>query len=107
MPVGAQASAPAGNPTTAYWASQARSCEPRDVGHPCKECKRPFQRVGEPLMVRRGGRIELRYHEQCYSGSADPRTQASSSFNSSQHAAALSAAAPALPFRKMRTSSHF
>ena len=88
-----------------YWAAAARQAEGRDIGHPCKECKRPFAAVGAPLVVRRGGRIELRYHAACFSGDADPRTQAASSFHTSAHA--LPAAAPAGRFNKMRTSAHF
>lgn len=89
-----------------YWASQPRPAEPRDVGHLCKECKCAFRAVGEPLVVRRGGRIELRYHDKCFSGTADPRTQASSSFNTT-YTGQIAEAAPQRMFRKMRTSSHF
>ena len=90
-----------------YWAAQGRSAEGRDIGHPCKECKRPFGSVGEALMVRRGGRIELRYHATCFTGDADPRTQAASTFHVSPHVGKLAAAAPTGRFNKMRTSSHF
>jgi hypothetical protein len=90
-----------------YWASRPKSCEPRDVGHVCKECKKPFTRVGEHLMVRRGGRIELRYHAGCFSGSDDPRTQEHSSFNTTQLGAQVRETAPSQAFRKMRTSSQF
>ena len=58
-------------------------------------------------MVRRGGRIELRYHEECFVGSGDPRSQPGSSYTNSRLGALISDRAPPLRFRKMRTSSHF
>jgi hypothetical protein len=92
-------------PSSMYWASQARTCGARDLGHLCKECKQPFSQLGEPLTVRRGGRIELRYHSSCFSGAADPRSQPSSSFNTTTHQ--LSGSAPKAAFHKMRTTSQF
>lgn len=88
-----------------YWAVQERSSEARDIGHVCKECRLTFLRVGEDMVMRRGGRIELRYHKHCFSGEADPRTQRNSSFNQSGHD--LAPIAPTGKFRKMRTSSQF
>lgn len=100
-------SAPVETTKTRYWASQSRPCEARDVGHPCKECKRPFTQVGEEITVRRGARIEMRYHSACFSGDDDPRTQSASSFNTTALGSQVRDAAPLLPFKKMRTSSHF
>ena len=40
----------------------------------CKECKKPFISLNETIVLRRGGRIELRYHKKCFSGHADPRS---------------------------------
>jgi len=37
--------------------------------------------AGEPMVVRDGRKIRLFYHEHCFSGTADPRTQVHSSFN--------------------------
>jgi hypothetical protein len=95
----------AGNANTLYWAFQSRLTEARDIGHRCKECQREFLRVGDTMFIRRGGRIELRYHEHCFSGSADPRTQGRSSFTTSGHS--IAEAAPTNKFRKMRSSSQF
>ncbi len=52
----------------------------RDIGRRCEECQREFLRVGDTMFIRRGGGIELRYREHCFSGSADPRTEGRSSF---------------------------
>jgi hypothetical protein len=105
-PVDPHAAGPgAGNANTLYWAFQSRLTEARDVGHRCKECHREFLRVGDTMFLRRGGRIELRYHAHCFSGSADPRTQVNSSFSTSGHAIAVSA--PTNKFRKMRATSQF
>ena len=49
--------------------------EKKDLGHTCRECRRPFTTIGEPLTERRGARISNRYHAECFSGFADPRSQ--------------------------------
>ena len=92
---------------SAYWSCRQKRAGAVDVGHACKECKQPFTAVGEPLWVRRGGRIELRYHAACFSGEADPRTQAHGSYKTGHLAGSQAPAAPQQPFRKMRTSSHW
>jgi hypothetical protein len=92
--------------TSVYWAVQSRSAEKRDVGHSCRECKKAFS-LAETLTIRRGGRLELRYHAACFSGEADPRTQSGSSFNNTANGTLVSAAAPQGTYNKMRTSSHF
>eukprot|EP00667_Euglena_gracilis_P022530 EG_transcript_25105 len=89
-----------------YWASSTRAVEARDLGHTCRECKQKFNRLGETIVIRRGGRIEMRYHEACFSGDDDPRTQAHSSAQD-RWDGHVSAAAPKEMFRKMRTASHF
>jgi hypothetical protein len=104
------AAVPAGASTTLYWKSQKRKTLARDIGHKCRECGAPFAKVGDGLVMRRGGRIELRYHAACFSGSDDPRSQPSSSFSAAEQKrlkVSLPDAAPQLPFRKMRTSSQF
>ena len=50
------------------------------TGFMCKECKR-YINIGEPIVQRDGRRIRLIYHDKCFSGNADPRTQTSSSYN--------------------------
>eukprot|EP01084_Bolivina_argentea_P101048 181234_1 len=93
---------------TRYWEWKVRKCRRDDLWNTCRECKQPFTKLGENLSIRRGGRIELRYHEGCFSGIADPRSQAGSTANKGKYAAALSkTAAPRLPYSKMRTSSHW
>lgn len=60
-----------------YWTvSQGRA---NHTGHTCREC-RGIIFTNEPIYVRDGRKIRLFYHRKCYSGGADPRTQASSSF---------------------------
>jgi len=60
-----------------YWtASQGRA---NHTGHTCRECRGTIFR-NEPIYVRDGRKIRLFYHRKCYSGDADPRTQASSSY---------------------------
>jgi len=47
-----------------------------DLGHNCRECRGPFRAIGEPMTERRGARLTMRYHAECFSGFADPRSQA-------------------------------
>lgn len=47
----------------------------------CRECHTAIE-PGDDIMYRDGRRIRLMYHENCFSGDADPRTQKGSSFNS-------------------------
>ncbi|CAG9331762.1 unnamed protein product [Blepharisma stoltei] len=49
-------------------------------GHNCRECHRAIDK-GERIIYRDGRKIRLMYHEKCFSGTADPRTQVGSSFN--------------------------
>ena len=51
------------------------------TGWCCRECK-PVITKGEPIVVRDGRRIRFFYHERCFSGIADPRSQPHSSFAS-------------------------
>ena len=87
---------------THYWDFLHRAAERQDLGHKCRECRRPFTSIGEPLTERRGARLSMRYHAACFSGFADPR---------STHVGRLAGtqleAAPANKASKMRTSSHF
>eukprot|EP01063_Lacrimia_lanifica_P025520 TRINITY_DN3334_c0_g1_i1.p5 TRINITY_DN3334_c0_g1~~TRINITY_DN3334_c0_g1_i1.p5 ORF type:complete len:109 (+),score=22.33 TRINITY_DN3334_c0_g1_i1:1139-1465(+) len=90
-----------------YWSYAYRTVERKDIGHKCKECKAPFGKLGEPMAVRRGGRIELKYHQACFSGEADPRSQNGSSYASGRWDKRLSHEAPAGQYRKMRTGTHW
>lgn len=93
---------------TKYWDYQHRSAEIRDLGHSCRECRGPFSRLGEPITERRGARTSMRYHANCFSGFADPRSQANSSMHVGNLAGTQMAAAPIdKAGNKMRTVSHF
>ena len=93
---------------TLYWDYHHRAVEKSDLGHKCRECKRPFQRLGEPMTERRGARVSMRYHAACFSGFADPRSQLGSSTHSGKLAGTQLDAAPSgKAGSKMRTSSHF
>lgn len=93
---------------TGYWDYQHRCVEVKDLGHRCRECKQPFAKLGDALTERRGARTSMRYHAECFSGFADPRSQASSSAHVGVHAGSHYEAAPTLKAgSKMRTSAHF
>lgn len=118
---------------TGYWDFCHRAATKKDLGHNCRECKRPFTKVGDPLTERRGARtsrsspfgrdisfpIEActltsvafahsRYHAECFSGFADPRSQTGSSFHTGRLAGTQLGAAPKTKAgSKMRVSRHF
>jgi len=93
---------------TGYWDFQHRAATRGDLGHNCRECKLPFTRVGEPLTERRGARLSMRYHAECFSGYADPRSQAESSHHVGRLAGTQHVAAPmSKAGGKMRTGTHF
>ena len=90
-----------------YWEHRFRPTVARDLGHTCRECKCAFTSVGEIIAVRRGGRIELRYHRECFSGTSDPRTQKNSSQHMGKWAGRVENRAPKGKYNKMRTRSHW
>jgi hypothetical protein len=93
---------------TKYWDYAHRAAVKADLGHKCRECRRPFSAVGEPITERRGARVSLRYHAACFSGFADPRSQAESSHHAGRLAGTqLDAAPSAKAGSKMRTGQHF
>ena len=93
---------------TGYWDYQHREATKADLGHRCRECKLPFQRIGEPMTERRGARVSMRYHASCFSGFADPRSQAESSHHVGRLAGTQHVAAPqGKAGGKMRTGAHF
>ena len=61
-----------------YWTVNSKIAERN--GYTCRECKGQIPK-GTRLMYRDGRRIRLMYHEGCFSGSSDPRSQFRSSFN--------------------------
>ncbi len=50
------------------------------TGWSCRECHTVIYQ-GEPIVTRDGRKLRLMYHERCYSGVSDPRTQAGSSYH--------------------------
>lgn len=50
------------------------------TGWSCRECHSVIYQ-GEPIVTRDGRKLRLMYHEHCYSGGSDPRTQAGSSYH--------------------------
>ena len=93
---------------TKYWAVSHREVTRGDLGHTCRECREPFTRIGEPLTERRGARTSSRYHALCFSGFADPRSQAGSSMHLGALAGTQLEAAPRDRAQgKMKTGSHF
>ena len=93
---------------TGYWDYQHREVVIKDLGHTCRECKKTFRKLGEPLTERRGARTSMRYHAECFSGFADPRSQACSSMHMGSLARTQMAAAPAQKAgSKMRSGKHF
>ncbi|CAM9303928.1 unnamed protein product [Laminaria digitata] len=91
-----------------YWDYAFRFTHKGDMGHHCRECKRPFSVLNEAIAVRRGGRIELRYHKDCFSNIADPRSQPASSANVGKFVQSLrGTVAPEELYRKMRTRGHW
>lgn len=95
--------------STLYWDFLHRTVAKNDLGHVCRECRKPFTQLGAELVERRGARLALRYHKECFSGLADPRSQPQGPFQSGKWAGstAVRDEAPYEPFRKMRTTSHF
>eukprot|EP00743_Colponemidia_sp_Colp-15_P013037 GILK01015013.1.p2 GENE.GILK01015013.1~~GILK01015013.1.p2 ORF type:complete len:103 (+),score=4.60 GILK01015013.1:30-311(+) len=47
-------------------------------GFSCRACRKPIYK-DEPMISRDGRKIRLFYHQQCFAGEADPRTQPGSS----------------------------
>ena len=93
---------------TGYWDFMHRSVTQKDLGHSCRECKLVFRELGEPLTERRGARTSTRYHADCFSGFADPRSQANSSMHVGRLAGTQMEAAPkSKAGSKMRSSTHF
>jgi len=93
---------------TGYWDFAHRTVTKNDLGHNCRECKLPFTRLGAAITERRGARTSMRYHAECFSGFADPRSQASSSMHVGRLANTQMEAAPQRKAgSKMRSSRHF
>ena len=50
------------------------------TGWSCRECHSVIYQ-GEPIVIRDGRKLRLMYHERCYSGASDPRSQSGSSYH--------------------------
>ena len=50
---------------TGYWDYKHREVTRSDLGHNCRECRKPFRTIGEPMTERRGARVTMRYHAEC------------------------------------------
>ncbi|KAL0048643.1 hypothetical protein WJX82_007573 [Trebouxia sp. C0006] len=74
----------------AYWT--VSSGVSARVGYSCRECRKVINK-GEAIKVREGRKMRFYYHDKCFSGEADPRTQGNSSFNKKE--LPISDAAPA------------
>lgn len=64
----------------------------------CRECKGIIYK-GVPMVCRDGRKLRMHYHEECFSGEADPRTQANSSFKNG-HGKFASIVSPTAPSKK-------
>jgi hypothetical protein len=61
----------------------------------CRECSKSIPK-GSRVIIRDGRKIRLFYHPECFSGTSDPRTQTSSSYNDPRYPkSAFSLSAPA------------
>lgn len=60
----------------AYWTVSFGVCT--RLGLTCRECRAPLFK-GQRIAARDGRKIRLTYHDECFSGDADPRTQKNAS----------------------------
>ena len=54
------------------------------TGWSCRECRRTILK-GEKIIIRDGRKMRLFYHDICFSGDADPRTQPGSSYHEGKY----------------------
>jgi len=93
---------------TEYWDYAHRVSVRSDIGHTCRECRLPFTKLNEPLTERRGARTSTRYHAECFSGFADPRSQSEGSMHTGKLRGSQMRAAPkGKAGSKMRSATHF
>lgn len=62
-------------------------------GWKCRECRKDISK-GANIVARDGRKIRLYYHEACFSGASDPRTQNNSSFTENKFEKSFNKAAP-------------
>ena len=63
---------------SAYWALSGPLAANRTMN--CRACKKSVYK-GQIVMVREGRKLRFIYHEGCFTGDADPRTQEGSSYD--------------------------
>ena len=68
------------------------------TGWSCRECHTVIYQ-DEPIVTRDGRKLRLMYHERCYSGGLDPRTQGGSSYHDQKWTTAQSIQAKAPPVK--------
>lgn len=59
----------------------------------CRVCNKPIYK-GSTIMCREGRKLRFFYHNECFTGEADPRTQTGSSFNEARNAVMHTKTAP-------------
>ena len=74
-----------------YW-TVSRGVAVRN-GNKCRECKQ-YITMNEPIAIRDGRKIRLFYHDNCYSGLADPRSQPNGAFSREKFEGVVSPSAP-------------
>jgi hypothetical protein len=61
----------------------------------CRGCKKTINK-GSNVMVREGRKLRFFYHTECFTGTADPRTQQGGAFNDEAHKELHTKTAPLL-----------
>ncbi|KNC53989.1 uncharacterized protein AMSG_09639 [Thecamonas trahens ATCC 50062] len=84
-----------GRGRSSYWRIE-RGRVAEGTRHLCRECK-AYITKGSKYIIRHGARIQLRYHQECFSGDADPRSQAGSSYATDKKRLNIAQAPPADP----------
>jgi hypothetical protein len=75
------------------------------TGWSCRECRQVIAK-GEAIRVRDARKMRFFYHDACFSGDADPRTQASSTFHTGKFSHLAEKAPEAKGHGKWSTSSY-
>jgi len=47
------------------WKLIKRTCDRRDLGHPCRGCGAPFTQVGDPVLIWKAATVMKRFHPDC------------------------------------------
>lgn len=68
------------------------------TGWSCRQCHSVIYQ-GQPIIIRDGRKLRLMYHEHCFSGQSDPRTQSGSSYHEQKWTTAQSIQPKAPPVK--------